>query len=164
MFAAEQLKIGRVLLRRPPPIRKLLDDDYLRNLHRDMFREVWDWAGRYRRRETNIGIDPREISVSLRMLVDDAITWVQNETYEPYELAVRFHHRLVAIHPFPNGDGRHSRIAADYLVAARGQPRYRRPPHHRRLEKVRGALRTRGAVGHFSFRRPSVLRGLLPAR
>ena len=124
LFAAEQLNIARALLRRPPPIGKLLDDGYLRNLHRDMFREVWDWAGRYRRRETNIGIDPREISVSVRMLVDDAITWVQNETYEPDELAVRFHHRLVAIHPFPNGNGRHSRIAADYLVTALGRPRF----------------------------------------
>ncbi len=89
-----------------------------------MFGEVWEWAGRYRRHETNIGIDPREISVAVRMLVDDAITWVESETYQPDELAVRFHHRLVAIHPFPNGNGRHGRVAADYVVMALGWPRF----------------------------------------
>ena len=124
LFAAEERNISRALLRRPPPIRRLLDDAYLRGLHRDMFGEVWEWAGRYRRRETNIGIDPRQIQVSVRTLVDDAIAWVDNETYEPDELAVRFHHRLVAIHPFPNGNGRHGRIAADYLVMALGCPRF----------------------------------------
>lgn len=124
LFAAEQRNIARALLRRPPSVRSLLDDGYLRSLHRDMFGEVWDWAGRYRRRETNIGIDPSQISVSVRTLVDDAIAWIDNKTYEPDELAVRFHHRLVAIHPFPNGNGRHSRIAADYLVTALGHPRF----------------------------------------
>ena len=89
-----------------------------------MFGEVWEWAGRYRHRETNIGIDPRQISVSMRKLVDDAIAWVAYEAYEPDELAVRFHHRLVVIHPFPNGNGRHSRIAADYLVISLGHPRF----------------------------------------
>lgn len=124
LFAAEQLNIDRALRRRPPPIRRLLDDGHLRRLHRDMFGEVWEWAGRYRRRETNIGIDPRQIQVSVRTLVDDAIAWVDNDTYQPDELAVRFHHRLVAIHPFPNGNGRHSRIAAEYLVMALGRPRF----------------------------------------
>ncbi|MCY3806637.1 MAG: mobile mystery protein B [bacterium] len=124
LFAAEQRNIALALLRRPPSVRSLLDDGYLRNLHRDMFSEVWDWAGRYRLRATNIGIDPSQISVSVRTLVDDAIAWVDHEAYEPDELAVRFHHRLVAIHPFPNGNGRHSRIAADYLVTALGHPRF----------------------------------------
>ena len=124
LFAAEQRNIARALLRRPPPIRVLLTDNYLRRLHRVMFGEVWEWAGRYRRSETNIGIDPRQIPVSARTLVDDATAWVDNETYEADELAVRFHHRLVAIHPFPNGNGRHGRIAADYLVMALGRSRF----------------------------------------
>ena len=124
LFAAEQRNIARALLRRPPSIGTLLDDGYLRRLHRDMFGEVWAWAGQYRRRETNLGIDPRQISVSVRMLIDDAVAWVDHEAYEPDELAVRFHHRLVAIHPFPNGNGRHGRIAADYLVMALGRPRF----------------------------------------
>jgi Fic-DOC domain mobile mystery protein B len=85
----------------------LLDDGYLRRLHAQTFGEVWEWAGRYRSRETNIGIDPRQIGVSVRALVKDAETWVDHETYEPDELAVRFHHRVVSIHPFPNGNGRH---------------------------------------------------------
>ncbi len=124
LFVAEQRNIAFALLRRPPSLATLLDDRYLRDLHRNMFGHVWEWAGRYRRRETNIGIDPRQIPASVRTLVDDAIAWVDNETYEPDELAVRFHHRLVVTHPFPNGNGRHGRIAAEYLVMALGRPRF----------------------------------------
>ena len=124
LFAAEQRNIAVALLRRPPSVADLLDDGYLRGLHRDMFGQVWEWASRYRRLETNIGIDPKQIAVSVRMLVHDVLAWVDNETYEPDELAVRFHHRLVAIHPFPNGNGRHSRVAAEYLVMALGRRRF----------------------------------------
>ena len=124
LFAAEQRNIAVALLRRPPSVADLLDDGYLRGLHRDMFGQVWEWASRYRRLETNIGIDPKQIAVSVRMLVHDVLAWVDNETYEPDELAVRFHHRLVVIHPFPNGNGRHSRVAAEYLVMALGRRRF----------------------------------------
>lgn len=125
LFDAEQRGISNALLRRrPPPPSRLLDDGYLRDLHRAMFGEVWEWAGRYRSRETNIGIDPGQISTAVRLLVDDARAWVEHGAYEPDELAVRFHHRLVAIHPFANGNGRHGRIAADYLIGALGGERF----------------------------------------
>ena len=124
LFAAEQRNIAVALLRRAPSVPDLLDDGYLRGLHRDLFGQVWEWAGRYRRFETNIGIDPKQISVAVRMLVHDVFAWVDNETYEPDELAVRFHHRLVAIHPFPNGNGRHGRVAAEYLAMALGRQRF----------------------------------------
>ncbi len=124
LFAAEQRNIAVALLRRAPSVPDLLDDGYLRGLHRDLFGQVWEWAGRYRRFETNIGIDPKQISVAVRMLVHDVFVWVDNETYEPDELAVRFHHRLVAIHPFPNGNGRHGRVAAEYLAMALGRQRF----------------------------------------
>jgi Fic-DOC domain mobile mystery protein B len=121
LFDAEQRNISNALLRRRPPLSaRLLDDKYLRDLHRAMFSEVWEWAGRYRLRETNLGIDPTQIATAVRLLVEDAQTWVEYGTYRPDELAVRFHHRLVAIHPFPNGNGRHGRIAADYLVRGLG--------------------------------------------
>ena len=124
LFVAEQRNIAVALLRRPPSVAALLDDGYLRRLHRDMFGQVWEWAGRYRRLETKFGIDPKQISVSVKMLVDDATGWADSKTYEPDELAVRFHHRLVAIHPFPDGNGRHSRVAADYLAMALGRNRF----------------------------------------
>ena len=121
LFDAEQRNIVQALARRSPTVDKLLDDKYLRDLHRAMFGNVWAWAGRYRKRETNIGIDPAQIPVAVRTLVDDARAWMQRESFEPDELAVRFHHRLVWIHPFPNGNGRHGRIAADLLVAGLGR-------------------------------------------
>ena len=77
---------------------------------------VWKWAGQFRRTETNIGIDWTRISMELRVLVDDANFWVEHQTYLPEEIAIRFKHRLVSIHCFPNGNGRHSRIMADLIA------------------------------------------------
>ena len=123
LFDAEQRNIAQALLRRPPSVTALLDDTYLRRLHKAMFDQVWEWAGRYRIRETNIGIAFEQISSEIHNLVNDTKTWVEYSTYEQDEIAVRFHHRLVAIHAFPNGNGRHGRIAADYLVTSlSGEP------------------------------------------
>lgn len=121
---AEQANILKATVRKSPGAEILLDDKYLRSLHRAMFDEVWRWAGKYRRSETNIGIDPSLISGAVRDLVADVKAWVEYATYEADEIGVRFHHRLVAIHPFPNGNGRHSRIAADYLIQALGRPKF----------------------------------------
>lgn len=120
LFEAEQRNISQALLRRPPQTEELLDDKYLRNLHNAMFGQVWNWAGQYRTRETNIGIEPTQIAVAVRSLTDDVTWWIGAETFEIDEIAVRFHHRLVAIHPFRNGNGRHSRVAADCLARALG--------------------------------------------
>ena len=124
LFEAEHRNIAEALLRPPPPTATLLDDRYLRDLHKHMFGRVWRWAGKYRSRETNIGVNPAEISVGVRSLVDDARAWVEYGAYEPDESAVRFHHRLVAIHPFRNGNGRHGRVAADYLVLSLERSRF----------------------------------------
>ena len=94
----------------------ILTDDYVRQLHKKLFGEVWNWAGTYRLTEKNIGIDPLYIGVELKKLLDDVRYWTENGTYEPLEAAARFHHRLVSIHVFPNGNGRHARIMADELL------------------------------------------------
>jgi Fic-DOC domain mobile mystery protein B len=120
LYDAEQANILRGLPGRPPSSNDVLDDLYLRELHHSLFGEVWTWAGKYRRRETNIGVDPDRIPADVHQLVGDARAWVSFATYEIDETAVRFHHRLVAIHPFPNGNGRHGRIAANLLVVALG--------------------------------------------
>jgi Fic-DOC domain mobile mystery protein B len=101
-----------------------LGSDQLQALHRRMFGDVWKWAGKLRLRDTNIGIDPYRITVALRDLCEDAIAQIgdgQNLAYPADELAVRFHHRLVLIHPFPNGNGRHSRLATDLLIRDLGR-------------------------------------------
>jgi Fic-DOC domain mobile mystery protein B len=94
----------------------LLSEKLLRDLHRRMFKDVWRWAGQYRKTARNIGIDAWQIPTHLRLLLDDARFWVNNHTYPSDEIAVRFHHRLVFIHPFPNGNGRHARLMADLLI------------------------------------------------
>lgn len=94
----------------------ILNDQFVRNLHKRLFGEVWRWAGSYRLTEKNIGVAPIQIAAQLRDLLDDVRYWVNNRTYNPTEGAIRFHHRMVYIHPFPNGNGRHARIMADTLL------------------------------------------------
>lgn len=93
--------------------RDVLTEAFVRELHRRLFGDVWKWAGTFRQTEKNIGVDPLQIGVQLRMLLDDARYWAEHGTYAPLEAAARFHHRLVQIHCFPNGNGRHARIIAD---------------------------------------------------
>ena len=139
LFDAEQRNNAEALLARPPSLEKLLDDKYLRDLHRAMFGQVWRWAGQFRRYETNIGIEPTQISTNVRELVKDAMEWIDSQTYSADEIAVRFHHRLVAIHPFRDGNGRHGRVAADYLIGALGGHSF---GWGRRLDVDTPALRT----------------------
>ena len=95
----------------------VLSEDFVRVLHKRLFGEVWDWVGTFRLTEKNIGIDPVQIPVQLRMLLEDARFWAENNIYMPLEAGARFHHRLVQIHPFANGNGRHARIAADVYLS-----------------------------------------------
>jgi len=104
--------------------RDVLDGRFLDNLHQRMFGRVWRWAGQHRQSAKNIGVDAYQIPEILRLLLDDCRYWIENSTYEPDEIAARFHHRLVFIHPFPNGNGRHARLAADLLLKAMDQPRF----------------------------------------
>ena len=94
----------------------IFDDSFVRKVHERLFGEVWQWAGEYRRTEKNIGVAPHQISVQLRMLLDDARFWAKDKVYPPLEAAARFHHRMVLIHPFPNGNGRHARVATDIML------------------------------------------------
>jgi Fic-DOC domain mobile mystery protein B len=99
---------------------QLLDDAFIRMLHKRMFGEVWRWAGTYRQTERNIGVAGHRIAAELALMLDDARYWVLHSTYGADEIAVRLHHRLVAIHPFPNGNGRHARLLADLLIERLG--------------------------------------------
>jgi Fic-DOC domain mobile mystery protein B len=94
----------------------LLSEDFAKSLHRRMFDDVWRWAGSYRRSERNIGGAAYRIPMDVPMMLDDVRFWTEHRTYEPDEIAILFHHKLVAIHPFPNGNGRHARLMADLLV------------------------------------------------
>lgn len=104
--------------------RDVLDEGFLRALHKRMFGKVWRWAGTFRTTARNIGVDAIQIGVQLHQLLGDARYWIDHATYEPDAIAIRFHHRLVAIHPFPNGNGRHARLAADLLAIRLARPRF----------------------------------------
>jgi len=104
--------------------RNVLDEAFLRGLHRRMFTEVWRWAGEYRKTERNLGILPHLIQPELIQAINDARYWVDHKSYEPDELAVRFHHKAALVHPFPNGNGRWARLAADLLVTGQGGARF----------------------------------------
>ncbi|HET8816630.1 MAG TPA: mobile mystery protein B [Pseudidiomarina sp.] len=102
----------------------IFDDGFIRKLHKKLFGDVWTWAGEYRLTEKNIGIDPLHISIQLRLLLGNAEYWAEHETYSPLEAAARFHHRLVQIHLFANGNGRQARVATDILL----KQAYNQPP------------------------------------
>jgi Fic-DOC domain mobile mystery protein B len=98
----------------------LLNDDYVRTLHKQMFGDVWKWAGIYRQNELNIGIEPHRIPAEMLAMLDNVLYWVEHGIYSPDEIAVRLHHRLTQIHAFPNGNGRHARMMADLLIERLG--------------------------------------------
>ena len=100
--------------------RDVLSADFLCRLHKRMFTGIWKWAGKFRTTQTNIGIEAWRIPVDLRQLIDDVRYWIEHSTYDQDEIAIRLHHRLVSIHPFPNGNGRLSRLAADLLIVRLG--------------------------------------------
>jgi Fic-DOC domain mobile mystery protein B len=89
-----------------------------------MFGDVWRWAGDYRKTARNIGVDAYRIGMEVAQALDDARYWVEHETFPHDEIAIRFSHRLVAIHPFPNGNGRFSRLVGDLLAKQLGRPRF----------------------------------------
>ena len=102
------------LERRKP--KDILNESFMKQLHKRMFGNVWGWAGVLRQTEKNLGVSFYQISIEVKKLCDDVEYWIENKTYPEDEIATRFHHRLVSIHLFPNGNGRHARLMADILL------------------------------------------------
>ena len=121
---AEQANIVEAELWALTRKRDVLSERFLRQLHKRMFGKVWKWAGKIRQSERNIGVEPWRINTELAQLLSDTAFWIENGTYALDEIAARFHHRLVWIHPFANGNGRHSRLATDLLLIANGGERF----------------------------------------
>lgn len=101
--------------------KSLLTDTFVRDLHKRMFKNVWRWAGKPRLSDKSIGAPWSQVSTELAKLLGDTDFWIKNGTYPWDELGARFHHRLVAIHVFANGNGRHARLMTDTLLEAHGQ-------------------------------------------
>lgn len=115
----EQLNIEKALLwlmSKKFKKEKILTEDFVIALHKKMFDGVWRWAGTFRKSEKNIGVSWINIQTDLKVVLDDTAFWIDNATFSPDEIAIRFKHRLVAIHCFANGNGRHSRIMADAII------------------------------------------------
>jgi len=104
--------------------RDVLDAQFLDKLHGRMYRSVWKWAGIHRTSGKNLGVDAYKIPTEMKQLIEDCRYWIDHDTYGPDEIAARFHHRLVSIHSYPNGNGRHARLAADLLLVSMGQERF----------------------------------------
>ncbi|MHB8579410.1 MAG: mobile mystery protein B [Ignavibacteriaceae bacterium] len=116
----EQLNIEKAVewsLTRKINLESILTEKFVKDLHIRMFDDVWTWAGEFRKSNKNIGVDKFQISIELRNLFDNCKYWIKEKTFTEDEIAVRFSHRMVSIHPFPNGNGRHSRLIADILIS-----------------------------------------------
>jgi Fic-DOC domain mobile mystery protein B len=118
ILEARHWALSRRVISRTEP----LSEGFLFELHRRMFDHTWKWAGKIRTRDKNIGVPFAMIRVRLRELLDDARYWREHRTFDFDEFAMRFHHRLVQIHLFPNGNGRHARLAVDVIVRKSGKP------------------------------------------
>ena len=115
---AEQLNIEEAVewtLRNRFIAEEILSEKFVRELHKRMYRHVWKWAGTFRHSDKSIGVDWKQVPVNLRGLLDDCLYWVENNSFPEDEIAVRFKHRIVSIHCFPTGNGRHSRLMADVI-------------------------------------------------
>ncbi|HHL52847.1 MAG TPA: mobile mystery protein B [Flammeovirgaceae bacterium] len=116
----EQANIEKAIewsLKRKYSYQDILTIEFVKEVHKRMFADVWKWAGNFRKTNKNIGVDKYIIGQELRLLLDDCIFWIENKTFPEDEIAIRFKHRMVRIHLFPNGNGRHSRLCADILVS-----------------------------------------------
>ncbi len=116
----EQLNVEKAVewaLKKKFRIDHILTEDFVKDLHHRMFGDVWQWAGRFRTSNKNIGVDKYQIPVSLINLFEDCKYWIEKKTYNEDEIAIRFSHRIISIHPFANGNGRHSRLIADVLIS-----------------------------------------------
>jgi Fic-DOC domain mobile mystery protein B len=121
----EQYNIARAeVWAKKRKIINILSIDFIKKLHSKMFCDTWVWAGKFRQRQTNIGINSVYITQELKILIDDVIFWQDNSTFPIREIALRLHHRLVFIHPFPNGNGRFSRLFADLYLFSQNEPRF----------------------------------------
>ena len=94
----------------------IFTEEFIRMVHKRMYADVWSWAGEFRKTNKNLGVDKWQITSDLKYLLDDAKYWYENNTYPPDEISIRFKHRIVSIHCFPNGNGRHSRLMADIII------------------------------------------------
>jgi Fic-DOC domain mobile mystery protein B len=99
-------------------------EPYLRELHRRMFDETWAWAGKYRKTDKNLGAPFHQVMNGIAAVLGDVHYWLENKTFDIEEIAIRYHHRLVWIHPFPNGNGRHARLLADVIAVKNGRERF----------------------------------------
>jgi len=104
--------------------RDVLNERFLDDLHKRMLGRVWRWAGTHRRSGKSVGIDAYQIPTALRQMINDCRYWMEHHTYPPDEIAARFHHRLVWIHAYTNGNGRHARLATDLLLKSLGRQRF----------------------------------------
>lgn len=115
----EQLGVEKAnewLLNKKFSVNKILTEDFVKELHKRMFNDVWKWAGEFRKTNKNIGVDKFMIGLELKNLLDDCKYWIEKKVFSEDEMAVRLSHRMVLIHPFANGNGRHSRLIADVLI------------------------------------------------
>ena len=115
----EQQNIEKAVLwtlkRKFNPI-EILSEPFIKELHRKMYGDVWKWAGAFRNTNKNIDVDKLQVSVQLRTLLDDCSFWIENKSFNEDEIALRCKHRIVSIHCFANGNGRHSRLLADVII------------------------------------------------
>ena len=96
--------------------------NWFQQLHEEMFGDVWQYAGKFRQEDKNIGVKWQNIITEMYQFEQDLIFWEQNQTYDVFERSVRLHHRAVFIHPFDGGNGRWSRLLGNIYLKQHEHP------------------------------------------
>ncbi|MDP3787878.1 MAG: mobile mystery protein B [Candidatus Chromulinivorax sp.] len=115
-----QAQLWTLKLRKPD----VISIDFIKKLHKKMFDHTWSWAGTFRQSDKNIGVHWSQIEMQLKNLCDDVKFWIEHKTYFPDEIAIRFHYKLAAIHPFSNGNGRMARLITNLLIVQLGEKEF----------------------------------------
>ncbi len=94
---------------------------FYRELHTKMYDQVWSWAGALRSQTgqtTHPGSRPEAVDLDLgRVAMEFHCEWeALNDNSHLLPFISRYHHALVLVHPFNNGNGRWSRLAADAVI------------------------------------------------
>jgi Fic-DOC domain mobile mystery protein B len=101
-------------------LRDVFTVDFYERLHSRMYDDVWEWAGDLRSvtgARPNIGVPPEMVPIELgRVAMEFNWEWQNSDQTNLLPFIAKYHHALVWVHPFNNGNGRWSRLACDVVM------------------------------------------------
>ncbi len=109
-FENMALAIDKYLTRAPSRRTAPFSLRWMLRVHREMFGNVWTWAGKRRTTDgLTLGVPAIRVEIALEELSRDLSLWRDAPIGRQEEAAI-LHHRAVSIHPFLDCNGRWARM------------------------------------------------------